>query len=93
MEFFIGPDAQCAVDGCVQIRDGDGPILDLHRQFVGHANGLTVFETAASGYNTERAGVVSTTSTGVKLCRPTKLGSYDDQRLVEQLVFFEIEHE
>ena len=93
MEFFIGPDAQCAVDGCVQIRDGDGPILNLHRQFVGHANDLPVFESAASGYNTERAGVVSTTSTVVELCRSTKLGGYDDQRLVEQLVFFEIEYE
>ena len=52
-----------------------------------------LFEPAASSYNTERAGVVSTTSTVVELCRSSKLGGYDDQRLVDQLVFFKIEHE
>ena len=36
---------------------------------------------------------MSTTSAVVELCRSTKLGGYDDQRLVKQLVFFEIEYE
>ena len=77
----------------MEVGDAHRVLDNLLGQFIRHTVGATMLQAAAGQEHRERRALMPATAATVKLRRPAELGGDDDERLVEQLLAFEILHQ
>ena len=89
-QLVAGVDAECIVNGGVEVRDGDGLFDCLFGEVVGNADDLAGAEAAAGQECAKGGGLMASSAAGVELSGAAELGGDDDEGGVEQVAGFEV---